>query len=229
MSIDSGTGLIQWTPTTSQVGTHAVVARVADGHGGSATQSFSIAVAAPNSPPSIANPGNQTSDVGAPVTLAIIASDADGDSLVYSASGLPAGLGIDASTGVISGVPTTLGLRSVTVTVSDGVAQASTQFSWNIGDTTAPSTPPRPDATDVRGGPILSWSPSTDNVGVSGYYVYRSTNRNSNGTRVADTSATSWQDTTAQRGVTYYYRLQAYDAAGNLSDFGPSRRIVPKK
>ncbi|HEY0199051.1 MAG TPA: putative Ig domain-containing protein [Rhodanobacter sp.] len=47
-------------------------------------------------------------------------SDADGDALTFSASGLPSGLSINASTGVISGKATGIGSSTVTVTASDG-------------------------------------------------------------------------------------------------------------
>jgi hypothetical protein len=65
-----------------------------------------------------------------------------------------AGLTIGASTGFISGTPTTGGNYSVTATVSDGVLTASQTFSWNVaaGDTTAPTisiTAPD-DINDVR-------------------------------------------------------------------------------
>ncbi|MGH8588660.1 MAG: discoidin domain-containing protein, partial [Gammaproteobacteria bacterium] len=54
-----------------------------------------------NQPPVVTNPGNQSSVVGASVNLAIGASDPNGDTLSYSATGLPAGLSINAGTGVI--------------------------------------------------------------------------------------------------------------------------------
>jgi hypothetical protein len=81
----------------------------------------------------ISTPAAQTSTVGQAASLAISASDPNGDSLTYSASGLPAGLGINASSGLISGTPITAGTSSVTVTVNDGRGgTASASFSWTV-------------------------------------------------------------------------------------------------
>jgi acetylxylan esterase len=82
----------------------------------------------------VANPGSQTSTAGTAASLQISASDsASGQTLSYSASGLPAGLSINSSTGLISGTPTTAGTSSVTVTATDGTGAAgSTTFSWTV-------------------------------------------------------------------------------------------------
>src|SRR5262249_13756464 len=54
MTIDAATGLIAWTPSTFQTGPNSVAVLVSDGQGGSATQTFTVVVAAPvNHPPDI--------------------------------------------------------------------------------------------------------------------------------------------------------------------------------
>jgi len=82
----------------------------------------------------VSNPGNQTTTVGTAVSLPIQASDsAAGQTLTYSATGLPAGLSISASTGTISGTPTAPGAFSVTVTATDGTgASGSATFNWTV-------------------------------------------------------------------------------------------------
>ncbi|HEX6522384.1 MAG TPA: cellulose binding domain-containing protein [Streptosporangiaceae bacterium] len=87
----------------------------------------------------VSNPGSQTTTVGTAVSLPIQASDsAAGQTLTYSATGLPAGLSISASTGTISGTPTAPGAFSVTVTATDGTgASGSTTFSWAVTAVTA--------------------------------------------------------------------------------------------
>ena len=49
-------------------------------------------IVTPNNAPTITNPGSQTTDTGVSVNLGIVASDADGDTLTFSAGGLPVGL-----------------------------------------------------------------------------------------------------------------------------------------
>ena len=80
-----------------------------------------------------------------------------------------------------------------------------------------PSAPTGLTATGATGSVALAWSASTDNVGVAGYRVYRSTTSGftpSATNLVAHvTSGTAYADAVAAG--TYYYLVTAYDAAGN--------------
>ena len=81
-------------------------------------------------------------------------------------------------------------------------------------DWTPPTVPAGLAATVVSGGEIdLSWAASTDNVGVTGYTVYR------NGVAVATTSGTTltYANTGLGHGFTYTFAIDAFDAAGNHS------------
>ena len=81
----------------------------------------------------VSNPGTQASIAGKPVSLALSAASSGGFGLAYAAAGLPAGLSINPSTGVISGTPTTIGRSAVvvTATASSGAAGSAT-FGWSV-------------------------------------------------------------------------------------------------
>jgi Malectin domain/Ricin-type beta-trefoil lectin domain/Putative Ig domain len=82
----------------------------------------------------VSNPDSQTSTVGTAASLQVGATDsASGQTLTYSASGLPAGLSINSSTGLISGTPTTAGTSNVTVTATDTTgADGTASFTWTV-------------------------------------------------------------------------------------------------
>ncbi|GGM71871.1 putative Ig domain-containing protein [Dactylosporangium sucinum] len=82
----------------------------------------------------VTNPGNQTATVGTPKSLQIQASSSgSGQTLTYSATGLPAGLTINASTGLVSGTPTTAGSSTTTVTARDTTgATGSATFTFTV-------------------------------------------------------------------------------------------------
>ena len=134
LSISSSTGLISGTPTTA--GSSSVTVTVTDGTGAKGTAAFTwtISPSGTGNTVTVTNPGNQTGTVGTAASLQIKATDsASGQTLTYSATGLPAGLSISSSTGLISGTPTTAATSSVVVTVKDGTGATGTaSFTWTI-------------------------------------------------------------------------------------------------
>ena len=82
-------------------------------------------------------------------------------------------------------------------------------------DTQAPTAPTNLAASVASSSQInLSWTASTDNVGVAGYKIYR----NGGTTPIATvTSGTTYHDTGLTGSTTYSYTVAAYDAAGNTS------------
>jgi hypothetical protein len=89
------------------------------------------------------------------------------------------------------------------------------------GDTTPPSIPTALAASVIGGTQIdLSWAPSTDSVGVSGYRVERCQGTGcSSFVQIAAPTGTSYSNTGLTGGTSYSYRVRATDAAGNLSGY----------
>ncbi len=88
-------------------------------------------------------------------------------------------------------------------------------------DTAAPSVPVNPQATAVSTSQIdLTWTVSTDDVGVSGYQVERCAGAScTDFVQIATPGGTSYSDTRLAANTTYRYRIRATDAAGNLSSY----------
>jgi hypothetical protein len=100
-------------------------------------------------------------------------------------------------------------------TATDWYAMAAVFHPYGAAtDTQAPTVPGGLAAgTPTTGSVPLTWNASTDNVGVTGYTVYR------DGTPVGTTGGgtTSFTDTTVAPSTSYSYTVDAFDAAGNHS------------
>ena len=110
------------------------------------------------------------------------------------------------------------GLHSLTANAYDAASNFGVSSAVNVtvsngaGDTQPPTAPTNLTATAVSSSQInLSWTASTDNVGVTGYEVYRSSSK------VATVTTTTYGDTGLTPSTTYSYYVKARDAAGNVS------------
>src|SRR5437899_8215288 len=125
----------------------------------------------------------------------------------------------------MSHMKTLLLLAAITV-VFAGCSRSDGETSNGVGstpsaDTTPPTTPTGLTAAAAGStGANLSWSASTDNVGVTGYIVRR------NGVQVATPATTSYADTGLSAATTYSYTVAARDAAGNASANSASASIT---
>jgi guanyl-specific ribonuclease Sa len=144
LSLNTSTGLISgtisYTAAETNGGNYTVTITATDNHSAPASQTFTWTVIYYNAPPVVTNPGDQSSNEGDPVSLHILASDPNGDTLTYAETNLPAGLSIDTNTGIISGTLSnqSAGSHAVSVTVSDGVNSTPVSLNWTVTDVTAP-------------------------------------------------------------------------------------------
>ena len=152
MAIDGTSGLISWTPTSAQVGSHPVTLQVDDGNGGTATQSYTVAVAAaPNTAPNITSTPATTAMEGVAYSYDVDATDADGDTLSYSLVTAPSGMTIDGTSGLVSWTPSAaqVGSHPVSVQADDGNGGTTSQ-SYTLVVTAA-----------ANSGPVISSIPPT--------------------------------------------------------------------
>jgi len=110
---------------------------------------------------------------------------------------------------------------SLRLTRGSTVANCSTTVNVRVPDTQAPTAPSNLSASPVSSTQInLTWSASTDNVGVTGYRLERCTGAScTNFAQIATPTTTSYGNTGLTANTSYRYRVRATDAAGNLSPY----------
>ncbi|MEM9201526.1 MAG: putative Ig domain-containing protein [Actinomycetota bacterium] len=172
-------------------------------------------------PPVIQSIPNQTSTVQVPTELAVAASDPDGGSVTFAATGLPAGLTIDSNTGRVSGTPTGVVVdAAVVITVLDDegdTAQAS--FSWTVeaADLVAP------DNVTLTTNGVDEVTVAWDEVGVaSGYLIHRDFVF----VKWVRAGTASWTDTSVRAGEVYRYQVRSQLRSGEFSDPSPLQTIA---
>ncbi len=113
---------------------------------------------------------------------------------------------------VTAGVTYTYTVRAVDAAGNRSAAASATAKVADVGDVVPPGAPPGLTGTAYifpsRVG--LTWGAATDNVGVTGYRIYR------NGVQLGSTTSLAYVDYAVSRRATYGYTVRAVDAAGNL-------------
>ncbi len=136
ITMNASTGVMTGTPTTVRAAT-TVTLKATDSLGASGSNTFTWAV---TNPVTVAKPANQSSTLGLAVTLTPSATttSAGNTGFTWAATGLPAGISINPSTGVMSGTPTTIrAAATVTLTATNSFgASASNTFTWAVVNTT---------------------------------------------------------------------------------------------
>ncbi len=169
LSLGSSSGLISGTlASTLTLGSYPSTLSVSDGS--NTAQLLIDWIVYPQSSVTLTNPGTQTGSEGSALSLTLSATDSSGTP-VFTASGLPSGLTLNPSSGVISGTPSAgdsvLGPYSVQVTASDGTYSDSQGFTWNISSPITlglPSTQNNSEGDSVSLSLSASWSGTTSLV-----------------------------------------------------------------
>jgi hypothetical protein len=158
-------------------------------------------------------PANQTVTAGQTASFTVVASGTAPLSYQWQKNGAS----ISGATSSSYSTPATTTADSgstfaVVVSNTAGTLTSSAATLTVNADTTAPTVPSGLAATAVSSSQInLSWTASTDNVGVTGYNIYRG------GTKIGTAPGTSYQDAGLTASTTYNYNVSAFDAAGNTS------------
>ena len=129
LTVNTSTGLITGTPAATVSGTFNVVLTATNATGTAATTLVMTVAAAPVATPVISGPSTASATVGSAITLQVVAS---GPPASYAATGLPPGLSINTSTGVIAGTPTTAGTYGVTLTAANSAGTATAQLTITV-------------------------------------------------------------------------------------------------
>ena len=153
LSIVAATGAITGTPTTA--GTTVIVITATNAFGTSTT-TVTATVAAATVAPVITSPATSPGTVGSPIVPYVIV--ATGLPTSYTATGLPPGLSINSSTGVINGTPTTAGTYTVTTTATNSAGSSSTTVTFIVGGASATPIITSPVfATGAAGTPFVTY------------------------------------------------------------------------
>ncbi|AKB84300.1 hypothetical protein MCMEM_0247 [Methanococcoides methylutens MM1] len=114
-------GEFSWIPDSTQTGTYTVTFEVTDGKL-TDSETMTINVNSVVNAPVLNSIGDMSVTEGSLLSFVISASDADGDSLTYSASGLPSGAAFDGASRLFSWKPVAgqAGIYDITFAVTDG-------------------------------------------------------------------------------------------------------------
>lgn len=229
------------SPITAAAGDYAVILNAADAATGviegSRTVTYSVlprTVCVPGTPAVSISPSAQSGQAGSTFGYTVAVTNKDSAECQQTAfnlaASLPAGWsgtfspstfnlapgGTGSSTLLVTSPSSApAGSYSVMTTVSDGASPlhtASVSATYGVtGDTTAPTAPTGLSASLAKGKVNLSWRASSDNVGVTGYKVWR------NNAVIGQTTGTAFTDSTIANGQGYSYFITAFDAAANAS------------
>jgi hypothetical protein len=220
-SFNRRNGTLSGVPLAAAVGSYAGIAiAVNDGRRSASLLPFSVQVLAANPadiPPKISGTPPTSATVGIAYQFQPSASDPDGQTLSFGIANKPAWASFSATTGVLSGTPTTAGVYpNVAIAVSDGIATA-TLAPFTISVAT-------PVVVQPNGSAVLTWTAPTLNTdgtpltNLAGYKVLYGMAPAQLGSSLQVPGAGS--TTVSIEGLapgTYYFSVEAYTTNGVAS------------
>lgn len=210
----------------------------ADGNSAGVRVSFAGEACLPIAPLITLQAGDHVGTAGTELSYTVEIANRDpaacGSSTFQFADSVPAGWSGELSPQSMTLAPGDLGTLSLAVTsataatpgdypitlritnTAETAHDSSTEFQYTVtagqaADDQAPTIPGGLVASVSKRRISLDWNPSSDNVAVQGYRIFR------NGSEIAATVDTRYTDASAASGVEYTYSVTAYDPAGNES------------
>jgi len=201
-----------WTPGYTQSGSHSVTFTASDGTD-TDSETITITVNNVNRDPVLASIGGRSVDEGSLLSFSLSAADADGDSISYSAGGLPAGAAFAGATFTWTPGYTQAGTYAVTFTASDSQTQDSETVTITVNNTSrAPVLGTIGDKSVNEAAPLSFAISATDLDNDS--LVYSATGLPSGATLSGQTF--SWTPAHSQADTSYQVTFTVSD--GSLSD-----------
>jgi hypothetical protein len=168
------------------------------------------------SAPAITSPTTASGTVGAAFGYQITASNSPTS---YSATGLPAGLGVNAVTGLISGTPAASGAFSVTIGAANTGGKGTAVLALSIAPapsaTTIPAAPAGLTASVGGSSVSLAWTDRSNNE--TSFLIERKTGSGGTYAQIATVGANArtYTNSNLASRTTYYYHVRAANSAGN--------------
>jgi Bacterial Ig-like domain (group 3) len=227
VSVSTTTGRATFATTSLVSGTHSITAVFTGSTGwlNSTSTAISQVVNAATTTTVTASPSPQTTGLSVTISATVTSAAGTPTGTVTFKSGsttLASNVALTGGTASISTTALKTGTDTITVTYNGATGFATSSGTTSEvmqADTSPPTTPTNVAAVS---GPntrqiTVSWTASTDNVGVKDYEVFRATTATGTFSLAATVTTTSFTDTQLLSGLTRYYYVVAVDTTNHLS------------
>src|SRR5580704_11883182 len=227
VSVSTTTGRATFSTTSLASGTHSITAVFTGSTGwlNSSSTAISQVVNATTTTTVAASPSPQTTGLSVTITATVTSAAGTPTGTVTFKSGsttLASNVALSGGKATITTTALTTGTDTITATYNGATGFATSSGTTSEvmqADTSPPSTPTNVAAVS---GPntrqiTVSWTASTDNVGVKDYEVFRATTATGTFSLAATVTTTSFTDTQLLSGLTRYYYVVAVDTTNHLS------------